>query len=45
MKKFRRVFHDDGGCRVKARNGRLYVPAEKDNGCRELVVYEMTWPK
>jgi hypothetical protein len=40
-----RVFHDDSGCRAKARNGRLYVLAEKDNGYRELVVYEMTWPK
>lgn len=37
-----RVFHDDRGCAVKARGGRLYAITENQMGDRELIVYKMT---
>jgi hypothetical protein len=36
-----KAFHDDRGCTVRARNGRLYVLAEDADGNKEIVVYEM----
>jgi len=38
-----KAFHDDRGCAVKARAGRLYAIAEGEMGDKELVVYEMSW--
>ncbi|MGB7294738.1 MAG: hypothetical protein WBC70_04045 [Candidatus Aminicenantales bacterium] len=37
-----KVFHDDRGCAVRARRGRLYAVAENEVGDKELVVYEMS---
>jgi hypothetical protein len=37
-----KVFHDDRGCAVKARRGRLYALAENEMGDKEIVVYEMS---
>jgi hypothetical protein len=38
-----KVFHDDRGCIVRARRGRLYAIAENEVGDKELVVYRMKW--